>query len=82
MSICGSIAVNGKLVVVLAQAAGHVVGVVAQRVLLAEHGDMVVCAVHRRAHEVGRAGVQTGILLIGVLLVDALWQRERRRGRG
>ena len=66
------VAVDRKLVVVLTQAAGHIIGAVMQRVLLAENGDMVVSAVHRRAHEVGRAGVQTGILLVGVLVVDAL----------
>ena len=42
------IAVNSKLVVIFAQTAGHVVGMIAQRVFLAEHGDMVVCAIHRR----------------------------------
>ena len=78
---CGSIAVNGKLVVIFAQTAGHVVGMIAQRVFLAEHGDMVVCAVHRRTHEVRRAGVQTGILLIGMLLVDGTGQPERRKGQ-
>ena len=75
------IAVNGKLVVILAQTAGHVVGMIAQRVFLAEHGDMVICAVHRRAHKVRRAGVQTGILLIGMLLVDALGNQSAVRAK-
>ena len=75
------IAVNGKLVVIFAQTAGHVVGMIAQRVFLAEHGDMVVCAVHRRTHEVCRAGVQTGILLIGMLLVDALGNQSAVRAK-
>ena len=62
--------VDGKLVVVLAQAAHHVVHVVAGGVLLAQHGDVVVSAVHSRAHQVGRAGVQTDVLLVDVLFVD------------
>ena len=68
----GQVAVDGELVVVFAQAAGHIIGVVVQGVFLAQHSDVVVRAVHRRAHQVGRAGVQTRIFLVGVLLVDAL----------
>src|SRR5699024_3368682 len=62
--------VHGELVVVLAQAAHHVVFVVAGGVLLAQHRDVVVGAVHGRAHQVGGAGVQADVLLIDVLFVD------------
>ena len=64
--------VDGELVVVLAERAGHVIGVVTWRVLLPEDGDVVVSAVHRRAHEVDRTGIDTGILLIGMLEVNDL----------
>ena len=37
---------------------------------LAQHGDVVVSAVHGRAHQVGCAGIQTDVFLIDVLLVD------------
>ena len=45
---------------------------VAGGVLLAHHGDMVVSAVHGRAHQVHRAGVHADILLVGVLFMDRL----------
>ena len=73
MSIFGQHPVDGKLVVVLAQAADHIVLVVAGSVLLAQHGDVVVGAVHGRAHQVGGTGVHTDILLINVLFVDGAW---------
>ena len=62
--------VNGKLVVILAQPAHHVVLVVAGLVLLAQHSDVVVSAVHGGAHQVCGASVQTNVLLINVLFVD------------
>ena len=62
--------VNGELVVVLAQAADHIVLVVAGGVLLAQHGDVVVSAVHGGAHQVGSTGIQTDVLLVDVLFVD------------
>lgn len=67
----GQHAVNGKFVVVLAQTACHVVLEIAGVVLLAEHGDVVVGAVHRGAHEVGGAGIQTDVVLVDVLGVQA-----------
>ena len=66
----GQRAVHGELVVVLAQGARDVVDVVAGRVLLAQDRDVVVRAVHGRAHEVGRAGVQAHVLLVRVLDVQ------------
>ena len=62
--------VDGELIVILAQAADHVILVVAGSILLAQHGDVMVGAVHGRAHQVGCTGVQTDVLLIDVLLVD------------
>ena len=38
--------------------------------LLAEHGDVVIRAVERRAHEVRHAGVETDVVLVRVLLVE------------
>ena len=42
---------------------------------------MVVCAVHRRTHEVRSAGVQTRHTLIGMLLVDALGNQSAVRAK-
>ena len=64
-------AVNSEFIVVFAQTARHIVLVVARCVLLAEHGDVVVGAVHRRAHKVSRARVKTYVFLVYVLFVDS-----------
>ncbi len=66
----GKAALDGKLVVVLAQAPHHVIDMVQNGVLLAQHRDMVVGAVHRRAHQVGGAGVQAHVLPVDVLQVE------------
>ena len=65
-------AVDREFVIILAQGSGHIVNLVSGRILLAEHGDMVVSAVHGRAHQVRRAGVHADVLLVDVLLVDRL----------
>ena len=62
--------VDGKLVVVLAQTAHHIIHVIAGLVFLAQHSDVMVCAIHGRTHQVGSAGVQTDVLLIDMLFVD------------
>ena len=66
----GELPVHGKLVIVFAEGADDVIGVVADGVLLAQDGDVVVGAVHGGPHEVGRAGVDTDVLLVNVLGVD------------
>ena len=66
----GQHTVNGKLIIVLAQTADHIVFMVAGGVLFAQHGDVVVGTVHGRAHQVGSAGIQADILFINVLFVD------------
>ena len=42
---------------------------IAGGVFLAQHRDVMVRAVHRRAHQVAGAGVHADVLLVGVLLV-------------
>ena len=61
---------DGKFVVVFAQTAGDVVDVIQERVLLAQHRDVVVSAIHGRAHQVGGAGVQTHVFPVDVLFVN------------
>ena len=46
----GQHAVDGKLIIVLAQAAGHIVLMVAGGILLAQHCNVMVGAVYGRAH--------------------------------
>ena len=62
--------VDGKLVIVLTQAADNVVLVVAGRVLLAHDRDMVIRPVHGRTHQVTCAGICADVLLVDVLCVD------------
>ena len=73
--------VNREFVVVLAQAARHVVLVVAGGVLLAHNGDVMVRAVHGGAHQVGGAGVEADVLLVDVLLVDGRRHEAAVRGK-
>ena len=65
----GEGALDGELVVVLAERAGDVVDVVGGEALLAQDGDVVVGAVEGRAHEVGHAGVEADVVAVGVLEV-------------
>ena len=62
--------VHRKLIVVLAEGAGHIILMVAGGVLLSHDRNMVVSAVHGRAHQVHRTGVHADIFLIGMLFVD------------
>ena len=66
----GQHTVDGKLVVVLTQTAHHIIHMVAGLVFLAQHSDVMVCAIHGGTHQVGSAGVQTDVLLIDMLFVD------------
>ena len=62
--------IDGEFIVVFAQGADDVVNVIVRQMLLAGHGDVVVRAIHRRTHQVDRAGVQTDVFLVDVLFVD------------
>ena len=64
--------VNGKLVVVLAQTAGYVILVVAGCILLAQHGNVVVCPVDGRPHQICSAGIHADVFLVNVLFVYCL----------
>ena len=75
------LAVDGELIVVLAERARDVVRVVAGLVLLAGDRDVVVGAVHGRAHEVGHAGVEADVVLVGFLLVDCRRDEPASRAR-
>ncbi len=76
------LAVDGELVVVLAQVARDVVGVrdsccgLVGATRLAHHRNVVVGAVHGRTNEVDGACVHADIVLVDVLLVDGLVTRQ------
>ena len=64
--------VNGKFIIVFTQRPCHIIGVVTGRILLTQHCDMMVRAVHGRAHQVHCAGIHADVLLMGVLLMNHL----------
>ena len=64
------LSVNRKFIIVLAQRTGHIINVITRRILLAHYGNMVICAVHCRAHQVDRTCIDTDILLMRMLFID------------
>ena len=72
------LAVDGELVVVLAQIAGDVIRVcdrgsgLVGATRLTHDGDVVVGAIHGGADQVDRAGIDADIVLIDLLLVNGL----------
>ena len=64
--------VDGKLVIVFAKGTYHIVDLVCGSIFFTENGDMMICTVHGRSHKVNCAGVNSGVLLVGVLEVDDL----------
>lgn len=72
------LAIDGELVVVLAQIARDVVGVRDGRcglvvaTQLAHHRNVVVSAIHGRTNQIDGTGVHADIVLVDLLLVDGL----------
>ena len=62
--------VDGELVVVFTEAAGHVGGKFQQSVLFSKHGYVMICSVHGRAHQVRHRGIETDEGLVGLLAVQ------------
>ena len=73
------LAVNGELVVVLAEGSGHIINLVVWCVLFSKNGNLMVSAIHGRAHQIYRAGVHTNVFLIGMFLVDGLGYKSTVR---
>ena len=65
----GQHAVDRKFVVVFAKRAGHIIFVVARCVFFTHNGNVMIRAVHRRTHQVDRAGVHADIFLVGMFFV-------------
>ena len=63
-------ALHGELVVILAQTAGDIIDMIQNGSFLAQNRDVMVSAIHGRAHQVSGAGIQTHILPVDVLLVQ------------
>ena len=66
----GKHAVNCEFIVIFAQGTCDIVFVVTGAVLFSHHSDMMVCAVHGRAHEIYCTGVHANILFVGMFLMD------------
>ena len=62
--------VNGKFIVVFTQRSGYIVFVVAGSILFAHDGNVMISAVHRRAHQVDCTRIHTDVLFVGMFFVD------------
>lgn len=62
--------VDGEFIVVLAERAGNIVFVIARSRFLAHHGDVMIGAVHRRTHQVRRAGIDADVILVCVFFMN------------
>ena len=66
----GQHTVDCEFIIVFAKRAGHVIFVVTRRVFFAHNGNMMIGAVHRRTHQIDRAGVHADIFLVGMFFVN------------
>lgn len=65
----GEGALDGELIVVLAEGSCDIVDVVAGGMFFAEDGDMVIGTIEGGAHEVGHAGIEADIVAVGMFEV-------------
>ena len=63
--------VHSKFIAVFAQATGYIVFIVAGLVFLAHNGDMMICAINSRTHQISSASITANIFLVGMLFVDS-----------
>ena len=62
--------VNGKFVVVFAQATSYVIFVVAGSIFFAHYGNVMVRTINRRTHQVSCASVKTNVFFVGVFFMN------------
>ncbi len=60
----GQHAVDGKLVVVLAQRPGYIIGMVARHRILSHHGDMVIGTIQGGTHKIRHRCIKADIVLV------------------
>ena len=63
-------AVYGEFIIVLAERACYIIYMVTDSILFSDNGDVMICTVECRAHEVCHAGVETDVVLVGFLFVE------------
>ena len=62
--------INGKFVVVFAQATSYVIFVVAGSIFFAHYGNVMVRTINRRTHQVSCASVKTNVFFVGVFFMN------------
>ena len=62
--------INGKFVVVFAQATGYVIFVVAGSIFFAHYGNVMVRTINRRTHQVSCTSVETNVFFVGVFFMN------------
>ena len=63
--------IHSKFIAVFAQATGYVIFMVAGLVFLAHNGDMMICTINSRTHQVSSASIAADVFFIGVLFVNS-----------
>ena len=71
--------VNGKLIVILAQGSRDIVFMVAGSVLLSKHCNMVIRAIHCRAHQIDCTRVYSDIIFVRVLFMNCFCHKASVR---
>ena len=73
------VSVDCKFVIIFAKGTGHIVYMVAGRIFLAQHRDVMISTVHRGTHQVRRARIHADIFFVNMLLMHRLrYQRTVR----
>ena len=74
--------VHCKLVVVLTERPRHVIFVCARFIFFPQDGNMMICTVHSRTHQIDRTGICTDIFFVSMLFMDrfchqtAIWPQH------
>ena len=67
---------DSKFVAVFAKRTGHIIDMVLRCIGFAKDGDVVVRAIHARAHEVSHASVGADVVSVNVLVVQGFGHQE------
>ena len=71
--------VNGKLIIIFTQRSYYIIFVITFPILFPHHRNVMICAIHCRAHQVYGTGVHTNIFFISMLLMNRLCHKAAIR---
>ena len=66
------ITVNSEFITVLTETSGHIIYMIARRILLTKDRNMMISTVNGRTHQVCCTRIYTDVFLIDMLLMDCL----------